>query len=880
MRLPPGFRRTPAPGLGRGDDVSDEIRFHIESRIEELVIQGLPEEEARRRAHAEFGDAEEAARAARRESTRGSGRTRMGRWIDEGLRDALLAVRQLRRNPGFAAAALVTLALGIGGTTAVFSVVDGVLFRRLPYPDEARVVRLWTATEGPQGGRRSWSIPDLDDWRTRSGSLQALGAYSSTLGGLVVPGDGTPEEVRTAYVTAGFFEALGTPAALGRTLPPEAEEDDPRTVVLSDGYWRRHFGADPAVVGSFLDTEAGPFRVVGVMPADFGFPRSDTDLWTFLTNVSQQSVPWRLRQVRVFDAVARLSPGLDPTRASPELAGVARSLAADLPDTNGGLTSAEVLPIRQALVGDVRRPLLLVAGAVGLTLLIACVNVANLLLARGTSRRREFTLRAALGAGGGRLARQLLAESLLLGVVGGAMGAALSTGLVRAFLASSGDLLPRSAAVSVDARVLGFALAASLLTGLVFGLFPALRLARGGGAGLHSTSRGAAGGDGGGVRSALVLAEVALAVVLLVGGGLLMRSFSELRSVDPGFETDGLLVADVIASGVRHSDDYIAFRDRLLDRLEALPGVTGASSAKEFPTRGMGEVWTWALPDDPPALPGEERRSHALHVHRDFFEVMGIPVLAGLPPAEAPELSLVINERLAREAFGSAEAAVGAALDIGAPDPIPVRAVVGDVLHDDPSAAPPSMIYVDDRINARRVFAIVMRTGGDPLTLVQPFQRALAEIDPLQSVRSIYTARSAFDEAVAQPRLFALLMSVFASGAMVLAAVGIYGVIAYSVRRRTREIGVRIALGADVRSVRAMVVREALRPVVPGVILGLVAAAALSSVLTSLLFEVGRLDPVTFGGVGLAVLVVGALAAWGPAREATRVDPQVALRVE
>lgn len=806
----------------------------------------------------------------------------MGHWLMEGARDARLALRQWRRNPGFALAALVTLALGIGGTTAVFSVVDAVLFRPLPFPDEARVARIWPVAEGARGGRRSWSIPDLEDWGTRSTSLAALGGYTSSLGGMVVPGASSPEEVPTTYVTAGFFEALGTPAALGQTLPAAAQEEDPRVVVLSHGFWRRRFGADPTVVGSALDTEGGSFRIVGVMPRGFAFPSPEIDLWTFLANVAQESVPWRQRGVRVFDGVARVRPQQDLVTSAAELAGVARSLARDLPDTNQGLTAVELLPIREALVGDVRRPLLLVAGAVAFVLLIACLNVANLLLARSASRSRELALRAALGAGTGRLARQLLAESVLLGLMGGALGAVLSAGMVRSLVAAAGELIPRASAVAVDARVLAFAAAASVLTSLLFGLLPAARLARKGTPRLHVSERGTAGGDGGRLREALVFSEVALAVVLLVGGGLLMRSFSELRAVDPGFDADGLLVADVVVSGVRHSSaaDYLDFRDQLLERVRAIPGVTGASTAKEFPTRGMGEVWVWSRPGDPPPRPGEERRANGLHIHRDFFSVMGIPVLRGVPPKEAPELSLVINERLARDAFGSAEAAVGATLEVGGDVPVPIRAVVGDVLHADPASPPPPMIYIDDRISTRRVFAFVIRTDGDPLVLVEPFRRAMAELDPLQAIRSIYPARSALADAVAQPGFFALLLSLFAGTAMVLAAVGIYGVIAYSVRRRTREIGVRMALGADRARVHRLVVREALRPVAPGVILGLAGAAALSFLLSSLLFGVRPLDPMTYGVVGAMVLVVAVLAAWAPAREATRVDPMVAIRAE
>jgi predicted permease len=634
MKLPDGFRRTTPPDLSDGgSDVEEEIRFHIESRVDELVADGVPEDEARRRAEREFGDRARAVRQTERESRGGGEATmRMVRWMGEVGRDVRVAMRQVRRNPGLWAAALVTLSLGVGGTTSVYSVVQGVLLRALPYPDEERVVRIWPAAPGDlEGGRESWSIPDMNDWRERSRFIAAIGAYSEGLGGLVVPNDaGTPEEVATAYVTSGFFEALGTAPVVGRTLPADSEEADPRMVVLSEGYWQRRFGGDPSVVGRALATQSGAYRIVGVMPEGFSFPNPETELWTFLANVEQSSVPWLMRQVRVFDAVARVATGAgdaeaDRAAAEVDLEGVARSLAEDLPDTNAGITSVEMTPIREALVGDVRTPLLLVAGAVALTLLIACANVANLLLARSTVRRQEFALRTSLGAGWGRLVRQVLAESLFLGLLGGAAGAALATVAVPMLVARADGLIPRTTSITVDGSMLLVTLGVSVGTGLLVGLLPALGVGRspqGLGRGGTASTRGV---EARGMLDGLVFAEVGLAVVLLVGGGLLMRSLAELRSVDPGFNPDGLLVADMVVSGYEDAVGYIGFRDRMLERLEGLPGVIGATTAKEFPTRGMGERWPWARPGDAPALPGEERTAQALHVHRDFFEVMEIP---------------------------------------------------------------------------------------------------------------------------------------------------------------------------------------------------------------------------------------------------------------
>ncbi|MDZ7780543.1 MAG: ABC transporter permease [Gemmatimonadota bacterium] len=887
MRLPEGFRRTPPPDwVSDGDDIEEEIRFHIESRTRELVAEGLDASEARRRACAEFGDRDRAVRRARRES-RGWGRMTMGiaRWMAEAGRDLVVAVRQVRSSPGLFVAALLTLALGVGGTTAMYSVVHGVLLQPLPYPDEERVVRIWPAAPGdPDGGRQSWSIPDMRDWRERSESLTAIGAYSTELGGLVVAdGGGSPEEVPTAYVTPGFFEALGTPPALGAALPAEAEETEPRVVVLSDGYWRRRFGADPSVIGGTLETQQGGYRIAGVMPPGFAFPSPETELWTFLANVSQSSVPWRLRQVRVFEGVARVAagPGGAPTdlaAAEEELGSVARSLARDVPDTNEGITSVELMPVREAIVGDVRTPLALVAGAIVLTLLIACANVANLLLARGVMRRREFELRASLGAGRGRLVRQVLVESLFLSISGGLVGAGLAVLAVPVLVSGADGLLPRAEAISVDGGMLLVALAAAVGTGLLVGLLPALRV---GGTGLGS-GRGTAGagaGEARGVLGGLVFAEVGLAVVLLVGGGLLMRSFAELTAIDPGFEPDGLLVADMVVSGYEEADAYLGFRDRLLAELEAIPGVTGATTAKEFPTRGTGERMSWALPGDPPPVPGEERTAQLLNVHHDFFEVMEIPVLRGTLPEGDPELALVVNERLAREAFGSAADAVDATLRVGEYD-VPVRAVVGDVLHTDPAEPPPPMAYIDDRVNARRVFSFIVRVDGDPVSFVAPLRRAVEEVDERQPVRSVYTAGSAYADAVAQPRFFAFVMTLFAAGATLLAVVGIYGVVAYSVRRRTHEIGVRVALGADLAGVQRLVVSRALKPVVLGLGVGLLGAAALSSLLRGMLFGVPALDLPTYAGVGLLFLAVAVLASWVPARAAARVDPKEALQAE
>ena len=888
MKLPEGFRRTTPPDLADGrSEAEEEVRFHIESRVEELVAEGVPEPEARRRARVEFGDPAQAARRAERES-RGGGKamTTTWKWMTEAGRDVRLALRQVRRNPGLWLAAILTLALGVGGTTAVYSVVHGVLVRPLPYPDEGRVVRIWPSAPGDaDGGRQGWSVPDMEDWRDRSTSLAAMGAYSRTLSGLVVPtASGAPEEIRTAWVTSGFFETMGTAPALGGTLPPEAEEADPRVVVLSQGFWQRRFGGDPAVVGTILDAQQGAFRIVGVMPSGFAFPDPETEAWTFLANVEQSSVPWELRQVRVFDAVARVAArsddaAADRNAAAIELEAVARSVAEDLPETNAGITSVEMTPIRTAIVGDVRTPLLMVLAAVALTLLIACTNVANLLLARGSTRNREFTVRASLGAGRPRLVRQVLAESLLLGVVGGAAGAALAAVAVPALVARAGALIPRSQGVAVDGPVLAVALAVAVGTGLLVGLLPAFRVGRGSAGVARARAFGSGGVEGRGLLDGLVFAEAGLAVVLLVGGGLLMRSFAELQSVDPGFEPEGLLVADIVVHGYEDAEGYIGFRDRFLEEIEAIPGVLGATTMKEFPTRGLGETWTWRLPGEPEALPGEGRTAQAMHVHRDLFEVMRIPLVAGTLPGADPEVSLIINERLARAAFGSARAAVGSALVVSDLE-VPVRGVVGDVLHADPSAEAPPMIYVDDRINTRRVFAFIVRTDGDPLALAEPFAAALAELDARQPVRSLYTARSAFSDAVGQPRFFALLMSLFAAGAATLAAVGIYGVVAYSVRRRTHEIGLRLALGAERADVRRMVVRGALRPVLGGLVTGLLAAAALSSLLRGMLFGVQGIDPATYGAVAVGFLAVALLAASAPAREATRVDPRVALRAD
>jgi predicted permease len=792
--------------------------------------------------------------------------------------DVRHTLRSLRRQPGFAAAVLTTVALGVGANAAIFTVVDAVLVRPLPYPEADRLVRIWPANVREQVRETyAFSVPDFEDWARASEVTSAMGLYTTLPSDLVLQGDGPAEEIETAFVSPGFFETMGSDPLLG-SFPTVADRDrDPFVVVLSHGAWQRRFGADPGIAGRRIVLSDRAYTVAAVLPPDFSFPSRRVEVWTFLSTIPASSIPMQYRSVRFLDAVARLAPGVAPEVARDRLGGVARAVREDNPDSNESLNGAEVRPLRSAIVGDARTPLLVLGGAVTVVLLLACANVANLLMARGRDRESEMAVRVALGAGRGRLVRQLLVESVTLALLGGALGLGLAALGVRLLGGAVNALLPAPIPSSPDLRVVLFALAVSVATGLLFGAAPArrtdptrrTRALRGGRATVAS-------------GHALVAVQVALAVVLLVGAGLTVRSLARLATVDPGFEPEGLVAVHLTAAQSRYPEraDYLLFQERLEERLAAIPGVASVASIRHLPMRGAGERVDWQLADAPPPPEGEETFLQAIQVTPGIFSVLGTPVLRGrLPDEPDPEGTprrIAVNEALARE-MGPGDP-LGRRIVFYGQEAV-VAAVVADIHHLSLNEPPPPAAYVvQGPADARREFNVLLRTEGDPLALVGLARSVVADLDPDQAVTDLGPAEQAIRESLGRPRVVSRLLTAFAALALALAAIGVYAVVSHTVGRRVREIGIRIALGAGAGGTVGMVVREAMVPVLVGVVAGLGAAALASRLLADLLFRVPPLDPLTYAAGGLGLAACGLAAALVPALRAARVDPVESLR--
>ncbi|MEJ2540773.1 MAG: ADOP family duplicated permease, partial [Gemmatimonadota bacterium] len=659
-------------------ELDEEMRLHIEMETRDLIARGEDPEEARRRARLAFGGVDRY-----REEVRDA---RGILWLDQLRQDLTFAVRTLRRSPGFAAGALLVLGLGIGATTTAFGVVDAVLLRPLPYPAPDQLVRVWPAAPETGTDRRTFSVPDFRDWRERSGTLTDLALYSMLPSPPVMTGRGPAEEIPAAYVAGDFFGVFGVEAAVGRV--PRGDEDREgvnRVIVFSHGYWQRRFGGDPAIVGQVLTIEGEPFELVGVMPPHFAFPSADIDAWLFISTLPQSSIPTEERFVRFMWAVGRMAPGTSVARVDQELDGIAAGLAAELPATNQQLTAATVEPLRDVMVGDARSSLWLVLGAVGLILLIACANVAGLLLARAGSRRGELAVRMSLGAERGRVIRQLLAEAGVLGVLGGLLGFALAWAGTRTVLRLGADLIPRSTEIGLDAGAFAFAAVLTLGATLLFGVLPALRATGGGGrAALASGGRGAMSGSGVGLRRVLVGAEVAVSVVLLVGAALLVRSFTALQSVDPGFEPEGLatMTLTIAQENYPQRADYMQFYRSIMERLEDLPGVASVGSIRRLPLRGGGETAGFSIPGV--FEPSEEGAPDVelVHVGGDAFTALGVPVVEGRDfdtmDDETAPLRLVVNEAFART-YAPNQRLVGRTMLVYGGDEAEIIGIVGVV---------------------------------------------------------------------------------------------------------------------------------------------------------------------------------------------------------
>ena len=806
------------------------------------------------------------------------------------LKDLRYAVRTLGKRPGFSTVVVVTLALGIGANAAIFSVVHAVLLRPLPYPEPERLVRLWSAFPADGNELGTTSPLDLDDWKQQNTVFENMtGVPNVRLSGFVLTGNTEPQEIASTLVTKGFFETFGMPAAMGRTLvDADHVEGANRIVVLSHGSWQRRFGADPSIVGGTITLNDEPFTVAGVMGPHFEYPTAETEIWAPLSLVPDSGVP-RRRFVRWLQVVARLKPVVSIEQARAEMNTIAVRLAEEYPESNERLTAVTFRPLHDAMVGDVRTAMLTVFGAVGFVLLIVCANVANLVLARSEGRTKEIAIRAAIGAGRGRIARQLLTESLVLALAGGAVGLGVATWGIRALVALAPAEVPRLAGIGLDATVIGFTAAVSLATGLLFGLAPVLHVA---GSDLqNSLKEGAPGAGGGGgrrsFRSLLVVVEVALVVVLAIGAGLLMRSYSRLMDVDPGFNSENLLTMGITARTYKYPDrqDYTGFFRNVLERLEKVPGVQSAGMIRPFPLRGdtfEGESFSFTIDGQPPPQKGDEPEAVLRFTGPGYFRTMGIPLLAGRDFTEDDDrdvpLALVIN-RAAAERYWPGKDPVSQTILVGQSRGT-IIGVVGDIRQIELGVEPSPAVYGTYTQIARVGMTFVVRTHGEPLGMIGSIQRAVWEVNRDQPIMQIATMEQVVHESVAQQRFAMTLLALFAALALILAAIGIYGVIAFTVSRRTREIGIRMALGAGSADVLRWVVGRGMAMSLAGIGLGLAAAFVVTRFMAGLLYQVTTNDPMTFVTVSSLLAAVAFVATLVPAWRAGRTDPLVALRCE
>jgi putative ABC transport system permease protein len=804
------------------------------------------------------------------------------------LQDLRYAFRLLAKSPGFTAIAVLTLALGIGANTAIFSVVNAVLLRPLAFRDPSRLVIVAEKSPFPT---ISTSYQNFVDWRDQSRSFESMEATRGT--GLSLTGAGEPELLLARMATAGLFPLLGVEAHVGRTFLPEEDRVGGTPVaLLSYGLWQRRFGGSREIIGKPVTLGSQPYAVVGVLPAGFQILQP--------ADVFVPFKPWAatLPDDRNWHpgilAVARLKPGVSREQARAEMVGITKRLEQQYPDYNTG-TSADVVGLQEQMVQNVRPALILLLGAVSLVLLIACVNVANLLLARAASRGREVAIRTAMGAGRARVIQQLLTESVLLSLGGGLLGLFLAWASLGPLLKISAGSMPQVIPIELDRSVLVFTFLVSLITGLVFGIVPALRTAgldlRGA---LNESSRGSTSGPGHHrLRRVLVASEMALAVLLLVGSGLLLRSFSRLQDVPPGFQVDHLLVADIPLSQTAYAkpDQRYQFFDRLVERAKALPGVRSAGAASFLPVSGGGSIIHFNITGHPPKTPHDYVAAGYRTVTPNYLETLGVPLLQGrlLTTADnekAPAVA-VINASMAKTYFAG-ENPLGKRIQLGAtPDKdVPTMEIVGVVGDVRPGLGvdPQTEMYLPyrqaDLVLPVFQLSFVLRTAADPQLQAPALRTALAEIDPNQPLVKVRTMEDNMAATVAQPRFRTWLIAIFAAVALLLAAIGVYGVMSYTVTQRTGEIGIRVTLGAQPADVFKIVVGQGLRVALAGVGAGIVAALAMTRVLQSFLYGVSAYDPPTFFGVAILLTIVAVAASFFPARRATLVDPMVALRYE
>jgi putative ABC transport system permease protein len=803
------------------------------------------------------------------------------------LKDLRFAFRSLLKRPGFAAIAVITLALGIGGSTAIFTVVDAALLRGLPYKSPERLVHLWEKTPQDAFSKREFSYPDYQDYQ-QNNVFEGLAAYTG--GRVLLSGEGEPESVGGPRVNANFFNVLGVDPILGRTFQAgEDQQNGPKVVVLSYGLWQRRFGGDTGVVGKTLRINDESFTVIGVLPATFQFALRNADLFVPYQPTQNQLTR---RFMHGTNLIGRLKPGVSEAQAQSDLSVIASRIEQEHNQSHAG-TTIRIVPLQEEVIGNVRPILLVLLAAVGFVLLIACANVASLLLTRSLVRQKEVAIRSALGASRWRVVRQLLTESMVLSLLGGAAGLLIAywgvPALVSALPQNQLNAMPFLKTLGLDAGILGFSFALSLLTGLVFGLAPALQSSR---LDLNEVlkegGRNMSAGAGHRLRSAMVVTEIALAVVLLVGAGLMMKSLLRLLQTNVGFKTDNLLTMTVALPPSKYTENnqLINFSEQIQERVKSLPGVSSVGTVDILPLNG-GNTTRFYIDGDPVPPPGKEIEANMRVVSDTYFQTLGVPLLAGrmFDQRDTPDKPgvVLIGKTIADRLFAGRDP-VGKLLRYNALQsaPIEIVGVVGDVKITGLDEAVKPVLYYSYRQNAAPFANLVVRSNGDPIALTASVRSEVRNLEHDVVILNVNT----MDQMIAQTpasfmrRFPALLISIFAIVALLLASIGIYGVVSYSVSQQTHYIGVRMALGASPADILKMILKQGLVLALLGVGIGVFAALGLMRLLRTLLFEVSTNDVAIFSLVASVLFVVSLVACYLPARRATKVDPLVALRYE
>jgi putative ABC transport system permease protein len=880
----------------RENEIVDEISQHMADEYEEAISHGATDEEARHIVFEQLNAPDLLTRELERVEPRAPqnaitpGMEKKSNVFADIGQDLRYGLRTLGKNPGFTTVAVIALALGIGANSAIFSVVNAVLLRPLPFKNPRELVMIWENATHLGFPKNTPPPANFLDWRQQNTVFTGMSAMAERNFNLT--GAGEPERLDGRRVSANIFELLGVPAHIGRTFVPDDDRPGTHVALLSYSLWQRRFGSDPSVIGRAITLNSESYTVVGVMPASVHLPDTEANwndqVWVPIAFPSEEAAQ---RGNHYLSVIARMKSGVSLKQAQAEMDTIAARLAQQYPDFNKRI-GVNVYPLQEEVVGQIKPALLVLLGAVGFVLLIACANVANLLLARAAARQKEIALRLALGANRSRLTRQFLTESVLLAAIGGSLGLLLAFAAINALKASIPATISQATAINIDIKVLIFTAAVALLTGIVFGLAPATQALN---FNLNDTLKegsreSGAGSKGNRLRSLLVVGEVAVSFILLIGAGLLINSFFHLRNLDPGFRADHLLTMKVNLSEVKYPDRErrVAFFDEVLRGVRALPGVQSAAVAGNLPLTYNGDsmpIGVEGTADPPP-----DQRPDVIYraVGAGYFATMGIPIIRGRDFTDHDKgdtkYVVVIGEKTAQH-FWPGQDPIGKRLKPGSTTSDAtwreVIGVVKDVRQNDFVAQPKMQTYFSYRqLKDLAPNALVIRTTIEPMSLATSVRNAIWAVDKDQPVADIDTMDHIVSEAVARQRFSMLLLGLFAGLALVLAAVGIYGVMSYSVAQRTREIGIRMALGAQRRDVLRMTVKQALKLVGLGLVIGLIAAFLVTRVMASLLFGITATDPLTFIGISLIFFAVAILASYIPALRATKVDPLIALRAQ